>query len=71
MLEFWNLIERRNPDVVIGKESWLHEEINSDELFRDDYITFRRDRYSQGEGVFICVKNHLFAGSYGRMTNLR
>ena len=59
VLEFWNLIETHNPDVVIGTESWLHEEINNAELFRDDYITFRRDRCSRGGGVFICVKNHI------------
>jgi hypothetical protein len=58
-LEFWNLIDTYNPDVVIGTESWLSEEINSTEIFRDDYITFRRDRFSRGGGVFICVKNYI------------
>jgi hypothetical protein len=48
-----------NPDVVIGTESWLSEEINNAEVFRDDYITFRRDRCSRGGGVFICVKNYI------------
>jgi hypothetical protein len=47
-LEFWNLIDTYNPDVVIGTESWLSEEISSAEIFRDDYITFRRDRGSRG-----------------------
>ena len=28
-------------------------------VFRDDYITFRRDRCSRGGGVFICVKNYI------------
>jgi hypothetical protein len=46
VLEFWNLIKTHNPDVVTGTELWLHEEINNAELFRDDYITFRRDRCS-------------------------
>ena len=27
-LEFWNLIDTHNPDVVIRTESWLSEEIN-------------------------------------------
>jgi hypothetical protein len=27
--------------------------------FRDDYITFRRDRGTRGGGVFICVKNYM------------
>ena len=29
------------------------------ELFRDVYITFRRDRCSRGGGVFICIKNYM------------
>jgi hypothetical protein len=28
-LDFWNLIDTYNPDVVIGTESWLSEEINN------------------------------------------
>ena len=32
--EFWNLIDTYNPDVVIGTESWLGEEINNAEVFR-------------------------------------
>jgi len=59
ILEFWNLIDTYNPVVVIGTESWLSEEINNAEVFRDNYITFRRDRYSRGGGVFICVKNYI------------
>jgi hypothetical protein len=43
VLEFWNLIETYYPDVIIGTESWLHEEISNAEVFRGDYITFRRD----------------------------
>jgi hypothetical protein len=38
VLEFWNLIDRiiesNYPDVVIGTESWLNEEINNAEVFR-------------------------------------
>jgi hypothetical protein len=57
ILEFFNLIDTYNPDVVIGTESWLSEEINNAEVFTDDYITFRRDRCTRGGGVFICIKN--------------
>ena len=53
ILEFWNLIDTYNPDVVIGTESWLSEEINNAE------VTFRRDRCTRGGGVFICVKNYI------------
>jgi len=34
VLEFWNLIETYNPDVIIDTESWLYEEINNAEVFR-------------------------------------
>ena len=43
ILEFWNLIDTYNPDVI-STDSWLSEEINNAELFRNDYITVRRDR---------------------------
>jgi len=59
VLEFWNLIDTYSPDVVSGTESWLSEEINNAEVFRDDYITFRRDRCSRGGEAFICVKNYI------------
>jgi hypothetical protein len=55
-LDFWNLVDTYNPDVIIGTESWLTEEINNAEIFRDDYTTFRRDNNTRGVGVFICVK---------------
>jgi hypothetical protein len=59
LLEFWNLIDIYDPDVVIGTESWLNSDINNAEIFRGDYMVFRRDRCSRGGGVFICVKNHI------------
>ena len=45
--------------MITGTESWLREEINNAEVFRDDYTTFRRDRCTQGGGVFICVKKSI------------
>jgi hypothetical protein len=38
-LDFWNLVDGYNPDVIIRTESWLREEISNAEVFRDDYIT--------------------------------
>jgi hypothetical protein len=58
-LEFWNLVDTYNPDVVIGTESWLKEDIGNAEVFRADFTTFRRDRSALGGGVFICVKNSI------------
>jgi hypothetical protein len=59
ILEFWNLVETYNPDVIIGTESWFRAEINNAEVFRNDSTTFRRDRCTRGGGVFICVENYI------------
>jgi hypothetical protein len=32
-LKFWNLVDTYNPDVVMGKESWLKEDISNAEVF--------------------------------------
>jgi hypothetical protein len=55
-LDFWNLIDAYNPNVIIGMESWLREELSNVEVFRDEYTDFRRDRNTRGDGVFIYVK---------------
>ena len=57
--EFLNLDDTYNPDVIIGTESSLREEINNAEVFRDDYTSFRRDRCTGRGGVFICVKKSI------------
>jgi len=51
------LVDTYNPDIVIGTKSRLSDEINNAEVFRDNYITFGRDRSTQGGGVFIRVQN--------------
>jgi hypothetical protein len=51
------LIDTYNRDVVIGTESWFKEDISNAEIFRADFITFRRDRSARGGEVFSCVKN--------------
>ena len=57
-LDLWNLIDTYNPDVLIGTESWLSEEISNAEIFRADYTTSRRDKHTRSGGFFICVKNY-------------
>jgi hypothetical protein len=61
-LEFWNLIGTYDPDVVMGTELWLREEISDADIFRADYTTFRRDRHARDGGAFICVKNYIACG---------
>jgi hypothetical protein len=58
-LELWKLVDTYNPDIIIGTESWLREEIGNTEIFRTDFTTFRRDRHTPGGDVFICVKNNI------------
>jgi len=66
-LEFWNLVDMYNPDIIIGTESWLREDIGNAELFRADYTTFRRDRQARGGGggCLSVLKIILPAQSYG------
>jgi hypothetical protein len=49
-LEFWNLVDTFNPDVVKCTESWLAEDISNAEVFRADFTTFRSDRFASGGG---------------------
>jgi hypothetical protein len=58
-LEFSNLVDTYNPDVVIGTESWLKEDLSNVEVFRADFTIFRTDRSARGGGVFMCVKNYI------------
>jgi len=51
VLNFWNLIDTYNPDVVIGMDSWLSGEISNAKVFRADHTTFRGDRHTRGGGV--------------------
>jgi len=38
-LEFWNLVDMYNADIIIGTDSWLREEIGNTEIFRADFTT--------------------------------
>jgi hypothetical protein len=56
IVDFWNLVDIYNPDIIVTTESWLHQNISDMEIGRSDYKIFRRDRYERGGGVFICMK---------------
>jgi hypothetical protein len=51
----WNIDDTYNPDVVIGTESWLKEDISNTKIFRDVFRTFRKYRSARGGGGFVCV----------------
>jgi hypothetical protein len=57
ILDFWNLVDTSNSDVVMGNESRLREKIRNVEVFRVDFTTFRTGRRALIGRVFICVKN--------------
>lgn len=55
--DFNNLLCMTKPTVVLGTESWLDSSISDDEVFPDNYISYRKDRNYHGGGVFILVDN--------------
>ena len=46
-------------DIIIGTETWLHEDIKNSELLLNDYDIQRRDRPTRGGGVLIAIKKSL------------
>lgn len=38
------LLDQYNPDIVQGTETWLSQDINSNEIFPDTYDVYRMDR---------------------------
>ena len=55
-----SLIKEKDPDVIIGTETWLNSEITSAEIFPDNYTVVRKDRNSNGYGgVLQAIKNDL------------
>lgn len=63
--DFYAAASDQEYDVIILTETWLHDAINSVQLFGHDYTVYRKDRNpdisgkSRGGGVLIAVKNSL------------
>ncbi len=57
--EFWNLLDRTNPDIIIGVETKLDSSITNSEIFPSQYTAnvFREDRNRHGGGVLVAFKN--------------
>ena len=58
---FLNLIDTVDPDVKVGTESWLHENIASGDFFPPNFNVYRKDRLgvdSHG-GMFLAIKERL------------
>ena len=48
--ELETLLETSQPDVVIGTESWLTDDVGTAEIFPSDYTRYRRDRKGKKKG---------------------
>lgn len=54
------VINEHQPDIVFGNESWLTPDINSSEVFPENYTIFRKDRSNnRGGGGFQALKSDL------------
>ena len=53
------MILNEKPDIIIGSETWLNPEINSSEIFPDNYSVIRKDRSDGYGGVLQAIKNDL------------
>ena len=52
------LVDSTEADVIIGTESWLNSDINSNEVFPQGFTAYRRDRASDSHGgVFVLVSS--------------
>ena len=49
------LTEDRNPDVICITETWLSQEISSEEISIPGYLLYRRDRNRHGSGVLMYI----------------
>ena len=63
-VELSNLASDTKSDIIIGTETWLHEDIKNLELLLNDYDIQRRDRPTRGGGVLIAIKNPFLLNSF-------
>ena len=54
--ELCNLLDSANPNILIGTETWLRNDINSFEIFPECYNVYRKDRWDSYGGVLVAVK---------------
>lgn len=59
VLETEVLVENSEPDIIVGTETWLNNNIFSAELLPSTYNIYRRDREDSHGGLLIAVKNNL------------
>ena len=52
------MIERDNPDIIVGTETWLRPEIKNSEIFPASFNVYRKDRADGYGGVLVAVKTN-------------
>ena len=52
-------IDKTNPDIIFGCETWLNKKIETQEILPDSYIVYRKDRSSKGGGVLLAIKKSI------------
>ena len=57
--DFLSLIDAHNPTIILGCESKLSSDIATYECFPKEYEVYRKDRNSNGGGVFIAIDKKL------------
>ena len=50
------MLERDNPDIVVGTETWLKPDVSNAEIFPSSYTIYRKDRADSYGGVILAVK---------------
>ena len=57
--DFAGIVDRENPDIILGTESKLDKNYSDTEVFPEGFKVIRKDRSSHGGGVFIAHKSEL------------
>ena len=57
LASFQAAITHHAPNIIMGSESKIDEDISTYSIFPDDYLVFRKDRNQHGGGVLIAAKD--------------
>ena len=55
------LLNKEDPDIISGSETWLNPNIYNSEIFNSNYEIFRKDRSDKHGGVLLAIKSSLIA----------
>ena len=61
--DFKAAVTNHNPDIILGCESKIDEDIATYSFIQPNYTVYRKDRNQNGGGVFIAVKDTLISSN--------